>query len=265
MPKILGFHLMACLILVPALGQAQEARQDPRVANAKTACAAGDVKQAIHLLAELYTETNDPIWVFNQGRCYQQNNLFPQGVARFKEFLRKNTNGPVEDSREAQQYIDEMEAEMRRQEAAGVAPPVASPVPVAAVAPVSIQIPQPQAPGPQAGRGLRRAGVAVLALGGASLAAGVVFALLMRQAQSDIEARTKSGPVPYSTVSEKFSDGRTYEDLQWVGYGVGVSAAITGGVLYYLGARKAREAAAATLVAPLAVAGGAGAILYHAF
>ena len=67
MMKIFG--MFVCCVLVGPMAQAQDSGLDPRVGEAKTACAAGDLQKGIRLLAELYTATNDPIWVFNQGRC----------------------------------------------------------------------------------------------------------------------------------------------------------------------------------------------------
>ena len=67
------FGLLVCCLLMGRVAQAQETGQDPRVGEAKTACVAGDVPKGVRLLAELYTASGDPIWIFNQGRCYQQN------------------------------------------------------------------------------------------------------------------------------------------------------------------------------------------------
>jgi hypothetical protein len=102
MMRTLGL-LVSCL-LAGQVAQAQESGVDPRVGDAKTACAAGDVQKGVRLLAELYTATNDPIWIFNQGRCYHQNSQLPQALARFKEFLRKSKGTPDEDVKDAQNW-----------------------------------------------------------------------------------------------------------------------------------------------------------------
>jgi hypothetical protein len=114
--------LVPCLLVVP-LVQAQEAVVDPRVDEALTACVAGEVQKGIRLLAELYTATKDPIWIFNQGRCYHQNAQLTQALSRFREFLRKSKGGPEDvDVRDAQKYITEIETELQRDRpAAGTA------------------------------------------------------------------------------------------------------------------------------------------------
>ena len=260
MSNLSSLTMVACLLLVPSLVQAQETRQDPRVANAKTACAAGDVQQGVRLLAEIYTATNDPIWIFNQGRCYHQNNQFSQALARFKEFLRKSSNGPAEDVKDAKSYIKEIEAELHKNEAKpeGPSPGVSGPTTIAQDKPGN-------APNPQEGRGLRYTGVGCMVLGGLGLASGVAFTLLKQKAESDVENQTKSSTVPYSAVSGKFSDGKLYANLQWVGYGVGAGALLTGGILYYIGATRAAAPVSTTFIAPLFVTNGMGASLYQAF
>jgi hypothetical protein len=252
--------MVACILLVASVVQAQEARQDPRVTTAKTACAAGDVQQGVRLLAEIYTATNDPIWIFNQGRCYHQNNLFAQALARFQEFLRKSSNGPVEDVKDAQNYIKEIEAELHKNDprAEGPSSGVSGPATITQKVPV-------QTPNAQEGRGLRYTGIGCMVLGGVGLASGIAFTLLKQKAESDVESQTKSATVPYAAVSGKFSDGKLYANLQWVGYGVGAAALLTGGVLYYLGATRAAAPMNTATISPLFVSKGMGASLYQEF
>jgi hypothetical protein len=250
---------VACLLLGSSFVQAEETRQDPRVASAKTACAVGDVQQGVRLLAELYTATNEPIWIFNQGRCYHQNSQLPQALARFKEFLRKSSN--AEDIHDARRYISEIEAELHKNDAKpdGASSGVGSTTTI-------VQANPADAPNSREGRGLRYAGVGCFVLGGVGLASGVVFTLLKKKAESDIENQTKNpSPVPYSTVSGKFSDGKLYANLQWVGYGVGAGAALAGGILYYIGATKTAAPMGTTALAPLFLANGLGASYYQAF
>jgi hypothetical protein len=66
-------------------------------------------------------------------------------------------------------------------------------------------------------------------------------------------------------VSGKFSDGKLYANLQWVGYGVGAGAALAGGILYYIGATKTAAPMGTTALAPLFLANGLGASYYQAF
>jgi hypothetical protein len=64
---------------------------------AKEACATGDYRKGIDMLADLYVDTNDPVYVYNQGRCYEQNSRFEQSIERFRESLRKETDLPADE------------------------------------------------------------------------------------------------------------------------------------------------------------------------
>jgi hypothetical protein len=250
--------LFFTVLLVGTGAYAQDARVDPRVNEAKTACAAGDVQKAVRLLAELYTATNDPIWIFNQGRCYHQNNQLPLAVARFKEFLRKNVKGPAEDSRDAQNYINEIEAEIHKDDAKPGATTGTT---------TGIAKGRDETRDYSKGRGLRYAGIGCGILGGAALASGIVFSLLTSKTGQDVENQTKNDVVQASAVSGKLSDGKLYEALQWVGYGVGAASVMTGVVLYYVGLKRAEVQSPGTtaMLFPIMTAGGGGAAVHLSF
>jgi hypothetical protein len=256
MMRTLG--LLVCCLLAGQAAQAQEAGVDPRVGEAKTACAAGEVQKGVQLLAELYTATNDPIWIFNQGRCYHQNGQLPPALSRFKEFLRKSKGAPAEDVKDAQNYITEIETEQQKERSASGATSTAP----AATAPVSTQVPAPE---PKPGRGLRYAGIGVGIFGAAALATGVVFSLLVQQTQSEVENQTKNGMVDSSSISGKLADGYRYETLQWISYGVGAAAAIMGSLLYWMGTSSDEPRSSSARVSPLFMSNGAGASLQMAF
>jgi hypothetical protein len=252
--------LLVCCLLVGRVARAQEAGQDPRVGEAKAACVAGDVQTGVRLLAELYLASNDPIWIFNQGRCYHQNAQPALALSRFKEFLRKSQGALAEDIRDAQKYIAEIEADQQREQPATAATSTAT-----TTAPVAVV--QTQTVPPEPGRGLRQTGIGVGIFGGAALATGIVFTLLVKQTASDVENQTKNDVVPASVVSGKLADGRRYETLQWVSYGVGAAAVVAGSVLYWMGARStsAEPRVSSTCLFPVLMANGAGAGLHMAF
>jgi hypothetical protein len=247
-------------LLVGRIVQAQESAQDPRVGEAKTACVAGDFQKGVRLLAEIYMETNDPIWIFNQGRCYHQNAQPTLALSRFQEFLRKSQGAPQEDIRDAQKYIAEIEGEPRPKQ------PAAGATATSSTDATSVSTESQTAP-PERGRGLRYAGIGVGILGAAALASGVVFSVLVSQTNNKVESQTKTDVVNWSVVSGEYSDGPRYVTLQWISYGVGAAAVLTGGVLYWLGtsSKSAKPRVASTCVSPLFLAHGAGATLHMAF
>ena len=101
---------------------------------AKKACLTGDPVKGVTLLAELYLDTNDVTYLFNQGRCFEQNRRYEDAVARFREYLIKGGAKLSEDDKAlAQKHIDACESYLVRTEPR----PVPTPEPV--VAPPIIQ------------------------------------------------------------------------------------------------------------------------------
>jgi hypothetical protein len=78
--------------------------------QAKKACLSGDYAKGVGLLADLFLETNDPTFLYNQGRCYEQNVRYVEAAERFKEYLRKAHNLGSEDKAEVDKHIADCEA-----------------------------------------------------------------------------------------------------------------------------------------------------------
>ena len=71
------------------------------------------------MLAELWVATGDATWIYNQGRCYEQNGMNELAASRFREYLRKAKDLPAEDVAAINRRIDELQ----RQKSAPAAPP----------------------------------------------------------------------------------------------------------------------------------------------
>ena len=80
---------------------------DAKKRAAKTACLSGDYTKGVALLAEIYVDTNNPIYLFNQGRCFQQNGRYEEAVTRFREYQRKNADAGGAHDPEAEKQIAE--------------------------------------------------------------------------------------------------------------------------------------------------------------
>jgi hypothetical protein len=92
-----------------------------------------------------------------------------------------------------------------------------------------------------------------------------VFSLLVKQTQREVEDQTKTAGVDSSSIGGKLADGRRYETLQWISYGLGAAATATGCLLYWMGTTLGRPQTGSTSVSPLFMANGAGASLQMAF
>ncbi|HEY0713675.1 MAG TPA: hypothetical protein VGF45_13430, partial [Polyangia bacterium] len=86
--------------------------EDPRAAEARRACATGQVDRGVDLLASIIAESGDPSAVYNQARCYQQNGRPEEALNRFREYLRIGADEKPADRRKAERFIAELEAEL---------------------------------------------------------------------------------------------------------------------------------------------------------
>ena len=265
-------------VLLFALPSARAGTVGVKDRAAKRACLNGDPIRGVQILTELYLSTNDPTYIYNQGRCFEQNNRYEEAIARFREYLRKVTDTPDANQanvQTAQKHISDCEAVLGKTTGALPAPPAppppAKPAPVPAPEPtpparsrsapvVPVQAPQPEVMIQRAGQdgehstglGLRVAGVVTAAVGGAALITGLVMNLKVNNAVGDIQRRYN----PNTDSSSK--DDKT---LSQVSYGVGAAFVAGGALLYYLGWRAGHQVA----VTPSVSMGTAGAVLTGAF
>jgi tetratricopeptide (TPR) repeat protein len=199
---------------------------------AKKACAMGDFQKGADILTDLFVETNDTTYVYNQARCYQQNNRWEQAISRFREFLRKAKDLSESDRIDTDRQIADCEASLAK-----VSPPPVAPLPPAPVAHVETPPPAPEpsapevsstpAPQPPAdgsrGKGLRVTGVILAVVGVAAIGTGVGLAL-------------KSNGLSTKTYSQSREDERASLKTWGLGsYGVGAAAIATGAILYIVG------------------------------
>jgi tetratricopeptide (TPR) repeat protein len=115
----LAFFVGAVLAWRPGLA-AEANGLDAKKRAAKTACLAGDYTKGVALLAEIYVDTNNPIYLFNQGRCFQQNGRYEEAVTRFREYQRKNADAGGAHDAEAEKQIAECLSLLDAQKAAEV-------------------------------------------------------------------------------------------------------------------------------------------------
>jgi hypothetical protein len=242
---------VALVVGAMALGASPAVAADARAEEARRECLGTRYQHGIDLLAALYAETRDANYIYNQGRCFQQNNRPEEAISRFREYLRSADDlSPAERSDVDAQIVEceRMVAEQRRR----------ATVPPAAVGPVPVSRPAGPAPERQAGRGLRVTGAIGAALGLAGLGFGVVMGVQARSISDELETRWQQ--------SGDFSRGR-YETgqhdatLATIGCLAGGAALGAGALLYYLGARSPsteRSGSVAVALAPVLGPGLAG-------
>jgi hypothetical protein len=222
---------------------------------AKKACITGDVLKGIDLLGDLFVETNDPTYIYNQGRCFEQNHRWDDAIDRFQEYLRKVPSLPAADKADVEKHLADCEAHQAK-----LAPPVAAPItapaplpaPAPAPSPGTVNLtatPVPSATQQHSGSRLRTVGIATASVGVLALAGGLVCNLQANSLANDLNGPTYD--------RDKASSRDTYVTLGWVGYGVGAAAIVTGATLFILGGRSGAtaETSATVSLAPVLLPG----------
>ena len=87
-PRILILH--AALAVAPlflASGPAFAASRSVQERAARKACLNGDYAKGVSILSDLYIDSKDHTYIFNQGRCLEQNRRYADAAAKFEEYL----------------------------------------------------------------------------------------------------------------------------------------------------------------------------------
>lgn len=260
-----GIVLAVLLINSPT---ASAASKQSRERAARKACLSGDYNKGMDILADLFVETQDAIYIFNQGRCLEQNQQYKDAIARFQEFLRTDAVRKLktEDKASAENHIVACKQSIAEQVAqTPVSPPpvvvTPPPAPAPAPEPAPVIIVQPEARPTDAhpGSGLRTTGIVLASVGVAALGAGLGLNLLANKKISDMESQTDG----YS--NGKNSSQKTTVTLSWVGYGVGAACIATGAILYGVGLKARSKSTDNIALVPSLGSGQAGAALVGAF
>ena len=263
--KSMLFLIPAVLMSLPGLASAASRQAQER--SAKKACLAGDPAKGVEILAELYVDTNDITFIFNQGRCFEQNRKYEDAIGRFREYLVKGEKLTAEERAVAQKRIEDCESYLPKSEplAKNEPPPtvVSTPIVPAQPAPVPsspavVVAAQPQQPDSKAGSGLRIAGVTVTAVGVAALITGVVLNLKVNSMSSDLAK-------PENFNRDTDTSRKNYKTLGWVSYGVGAACLAGGSLLYYLGWHSGRDSGPSVALVPNVAPSMAGAVLTGSF
>jgi hypothetical protein len=202
---------MATFLLLALLARDRPARaqppeqpeNDPRVAEAQRACLSGDVTTGVRLLAELHAATNDPRWLFNQGRCYEQNRQPEAAIDRFRAFLREGGDADVELRQQATAHIQALR-------------PAPVELPGLATAKTAASSSSTTAP---PDKGLRLAAGVLGILGVAAVTTGVVLSVKVNALAAEIQRNGNAEALQEPMeASRPFTTGRSLARLQWPAY-----------------------------------------------
>ena len=222
---------------------------------AKLACLTGDSAAGAKFLAELFIDTKDPNYLFNQGRCYEQNNRFEEAIRSFREYLRKATDATASVRADTEEHIADCRALLGKTTGVSTATSSEAPAPARAVValPVAAVAKERDTAGDAGapGSGLRTGGILTASIGAAAVVAGVVLNIQYNQTINDMQTH-------YRATTE--SSNKTKKTLAFVGYGAGAACVAGGALLYYLGWKAGQPT-----ILPTVAAGNAGVALVGGF
>jgi hypothetical protein len=229
------------------------AQNDPREAEARKECLAGRYQHGIDLLATLFTETKDPNYIYNQARCYQQNNRPEEAISRFREYLRKAPNLAASEEAEVKGYIRECET-LKAEQLAAARPTTPS---------TDVELRERLARDEERrARHLRVAGISIAAAGAAALGFGAYMSYRTSTLETDFKDKQRLNMNRFFDRTA-YNNGQRAELFQWIGYAVGAVAVGTGGIFYYLGYREREGGRSIALVPALSPHGAEAHLLWH--
>jgi len=262
-PRYVILALVAFVATRTAFAAGVDDRKQAKERAAKKACLNGRTVEGIELLTDLYVDTNDPVYIFNQGRCYEQSNLCAEAIVRFREYLRKTPNESEHDRSDVAKHIADCEALLAKKasESSGHESPLGPPrsnegssagegPPARFAQPVESLGGSAQAKA-LPGANLRLAGVITMGAGGLMILAGVVLDLKHNSMIHDIQ-----GDYNGNTADS----AQTYKTISMVGYAAGAACLAGGAILYWMGYRAGK-----TAIVPAPVAGRTGVLLTGQF
>ncbi len=262
--------LAIVLLVVPLLlaaAPAVAASHQAQDRAARKACLNGDYAKGVSILSDLFIETNDPTYIFNQGRCLEQSRKYDDAVAKFDEYLRADPEKlSPEDKAAAEKHLADCKQKLAEErgisptQATSSPPPVPKPEPSPEPSPTTVVEPASQ-PGPSAGRwtGLATAGIIVGSVGILAVAGGVILNLKANSTVDNMETSVGG----YS--SAQANNQKTYKTLAWVGYGAGAACVATGAILIGVGIKSRASSSTNVALVPAVGPGHMGAMLTGGF
>lgn len=262
------------LLLAAAPAAAAAPNRQAQERAARKACLNGDYAKGVDILSDLFVDTKAPNYIFNQGRCLEQNRRYEDAIGRFDEYLRAAPEQlKPEDKAAAEKHrsdckakLDEERGTSPTQPAPQPSPPSAAPSlvpnpgPSPALSPSIVVAPASQQAAAQGRRsGLVTAGIITGGVGVLAVVGGVVLNLKANSMVDDMQ--TSIGG--YS--STKDNDQKTYKTFAWIGYGAGAACVAAGAILIGVGVKSRTSSSTDVALVPAVGPSQVGAMLTGAF
>jgi tetratricopeptide (TPR) repeat protein len=220
----------------PTAEQVTAARE--HYAKGKAAQDAGEFETASEEYLAAYAASPQPLLLYNVAQVKRLSGANDEAIEYYEKYLTLDPDGPgAANSRE---IVAELRA-AKEQDKPPIEPLLpeeeeARSLPIEPPGPPDIVIPilEPKRKAPS-GKTLKIMGISTAGLGVVAIGAGVIFGLKARSKSDEVSSYEGRWD---ETKNQLFDDGESAERLMLISTTVGAAAVITGGVLYYMGARK---------------------------
>ena len=209
-------------VLVAATGVAAAEDAEALYQEGQAAYDAKNYDAALSAWKKSYELSKLPALLFNIAQAHRLRGDCADAIARYKEFIAADPRSS--ERGDAEGFIKDLD------------PTCPKPI----VTPVKRPATDTVVPVGNSGRGKRVAGYVVGGAGIAIVVVGAVFGTQARSIADEVKTDCADG-CSFDAIKAKDADGRAAERNQYIAYGVGGAAVVTGGILYWLGARD-REA-----------------------
>jgi hypothetical protein len=247
-----------------AFAQPAEKVAEEHFTRGNTAYNLGRFDEAVEHFTKAYETWPQPEFLYNIAQSYRLARNCKQALhfyKRFRSLKDADTKSPLSAKKreEVERFISQLtECAAKADTTAGTPPdtiarpgnapagqpatPAAAPETAQASASEDDTGEEELTPPTSSGRGKKVAGIVTAGAGLGLVVTGAVFGVMAKSAQSDVENAVANG-LPYDPDLD--ATGRRNSTISMVTLGVGAAAVVTGGVLYFLGARSAKPSATA--------------------
>lgn len=197
-----------------------------------------DYATALDRWQQSYELSKLPALVFNIAQAHRLHGDCRAAVDSYRKFIALEPSAA--ERPDAEGFIRELEPKCP----APVVPPArVEPPRVTPPGGRHVDTPPPAHPG----RGKRWLGLGSGAVGVGMVVLGVIAGREAQRLGDEVAADCDNNGCDFDAIRDKDADGRAAERRQYVFYGVGAAALVTGGVLYWLGTRDAERAPVAVV------------------
>jgi tetratricopeptide (TPR) repeat protein len=265
MPSLRGCFLASILAVAlssgAAFAQKESGKETGNAAAArdkfeagKKAYRLGDFDEAILQWKAGYTIKDDPVFLYNIAQAYREKGDFNKAIFYYESYLKEAPSSSIRG--QIEQKLAELRKVVKEQQATQTKPPTGpleddkkpppdtgkNPNPTTTT-PETTPEPHPDTGSPaKPGRGLKIAGIATGGTGAVLVITGIVFALQASSAQSEVQDAVARGAQWDSNLQSTHESGQRAATISAVTMSLGVAALVGGGVLYYLGVKKDKQA-----------------------